>query len=240
MLKKIGYILGFILCAYSANLFAMGLRSFVALPLEQGGIVLRLQDIDNLQSDRNIAIANIALGITGKQALLFGMPYRLSPSGLNRSGDISFLYRYTAWQQDYAGGSNRIGLLGGGLIPTNKTSNGGIQVGAVATFYKGRHELDVDGLWGEGFRRKSPDRAQYDISYQFRITPAEYPESGLSAEWDAVVEYNGRWIEGKTLVHQATVGLQWIHPTWVIEGAVIKDINTPHDCQLMISVRYHI
>jgi len=95
--KKISYILGFIISIYSANLFAMGLRSFVALPLEQGGIVLRLQDIDNLNTDRNIAIANIALGITGKQALLFGIPYRLSPSGPNRSGDISFLYRYTAW-----------------------------------------------------------------------------------------------------------------------------------------------
>ena len=183
----------------------MGLRSFVALPLEQGGMIFRLQDLDTLNTNKNIAIADFAYGITGKQTLLFGIPYRLSPSGANRSGDLSLLYRYTAWQKDFAEGTYRLGLLGGGLIPTNNTSNGGAQGGAVATFYKGRHELDLDALWGQGFGT-SPNQAQYDASYQYRLTPAEYPESGLSPEWDAVVEYNGRWKQTNHLIHQATLG----------------------------------
>jgi len=216
----------------------MGLRSFVALPIEQGGMVLRLQDLDTLNGNKNQAIANFAYGITGNQTLLFDVPYRLSPSGKHRSGDLSVLYRYTAWQQDFQDGTNRLGLLGGGLIPTNSASNGGAQAGAVATFYRGRHEVDVDGLWGEGFR-KSPNKARYDISYQFRLTPAEYPESGLHSQWNAVMEYNGRWQQGNHLIHQATVGLQWIHATWVLEGGVIQDMNSPHDTQLIASVRYH-
>lgn len=223
----------------SNSAFPMGLRSFVALPLEQGGMVFRLQDLATLNKNSNIAIANFAYGITGKQTLFFSFPYRISPGGKNRSGDVSVLYRYTAWQQDFKDGTYRLGLLGGGLIPTNKISNGGAQGGAVATFYKGRHELDLDALWGQGFGR-SPNRAQYDVSYQFRISPAEYPESGLSSQWNVVVEYNGRWLQKKHLIHQATAGLQWIHATWVLEGGVIQDINGRHATQLIVSARIHV
>ena len=49
----------------------MGLRSFVALPIEQGGMVFRLQNLESLDENKNIAIANFAYGITGKQTLLF-------------------------------------------------------------------------------------------------------------------------------------------------------------------------
>ena len=219
----------------------MGIRSFVALPLEQGGMLFRLQDFGTFDGNKNTAIGNFTYGITGKQTLFFGLPYRLSPSSGNRSGDLSVLYRYTAWQKDFAKGTYRLGLLGGGLIPTNNSSNGGAQAGAVATFYKGRHELDLDALWGQGFG-KSPDRGQYDIAYQYRLTPAEYPESELSSEWDVDVEYNGRWkqTQTQTLIHQATVGLQWIHPTWVLEGGVIQGINGLHDTQFIMSTRIHV
>jgi hypothetical protein len=162
-----------------------------------------------------------------------------SPSGSNRSGDISVLYRYTAWQKDFSEGTYRLGLLGGGLIPTNNASNGGAQGGAVATFYKGRHELDLDALWRQGFG-KSPNRAQYDASYQFRLSPAEYPETGLTSQWNAVVEYNGRWQQTQQLIHQATLGLQWVHPSWVLEGGIVHDLNANHDNQLLLSVRYHL
>ena len=238
-MKKRILALGLLGIIFSGNSFSMGIRSFVALPLEQGGMVFRLQNFGTFDGDKNTAIGNFAYGITGKQTLFFGMPYRLSPSGKNRSGDLSVLYRYTAWQKDFKDGTYRLGLLGGGLIPTTDASNGGAQGGAVATFYKGRHELDIDGLWGQGFG-KSPNRAQYDVAYQYRLTPAEYPESGLSSEWDIDVEYNGRWQQNQTLIHQATLGLQWIHSTWVLEGGVIQDINGPHDTQFIISARIHV
>jgi len=216
----------------------MGLRSFVALPLEQGGIILRLQDLENLSNNTNIAIANVAYGLTGKQTLLLGIPYRLSPSGSNRSGDLSVLYRHIVWQRDKPDGTNRMGLLVGGLIPTTRISNGGKQVGFVATFYQGRREVDFDGVWLQGFG-KSPNRALYDISYQYRLTPAEYPEEGLSSQWNIVFEYNGRWLEKHNLLHQITMGLQWIHPTWVIEGGIIQTMNSARDTQIIISTRFH-
>jgi len=132
-----------------------------------------------------------------------------------------------------------LGLLGGALIATNKKSDGGGQLGGVATFYRGRHEVDFDGIWGQGFGR-SPSRSQYDISYQFRLTPKVYPEIGLSPELYSVMEYNGRWLEGHPMVHQITLGLQWVHATWVLEGGIIQDINDPHDTRIIISTRIHI
>ena len=224
---------------FIANAFAMPIRSFVALPLEQGGMIFRLQDLETLNSNKNVAIANFAYGITGKQTLLFGIPYRLSPSGRNRSGDLSVLYRYTAWQKDFKDGTYRLGLLGGGLIPTTNASDGSAQGGAVATFYKGRHELDFDALWAEGFG-KSPNRTQYDVSYQFRLSPAQYPDSGLVSQWNAVFEYNGRWQQNQQLIHQTTMGLQWVHETWVLEGGIIQDINGLHNTQFIISTRIHV
>ncbi len=238
-MQKLKWMLCILLILLSTNAFAMGLRSFVALPLEQGGMVFRLQNLETFNSNKNVAIANFAYGITGKQTLFFGIPYRLSPSGANRSGDLSVLYRYTAWQKDFKGGTYRLGLLGGGVIQTTNRSNGGAQGGAVATFYKGRLELDVDALWEQGFGQ-SLNRSQYDVSYQFRLSPAEYPESGLTSQWNAVLEYNGRWQQNQTLIHQATIGLQWIHPTWILEGGVIQDINGPHDTQFIISTRIHV
>jgi len=217
----------------------MGLRSFVALPLEQGGAVLRLQDIENLSNSGNIAIANLAYGITGNQSLLFGIPYRLSPGGANRSGDLSIVYRHIVWKEDFAEGTYRLGLLGGGLIPTNSMSNGGVQGGAVATFYKGRHELDLSGLFKQGFG-KSLNRAQYDASYQFRLSPAQYPGSDLTSQWNTVVEYNGRWQQTQQLIHQATLGLQWVHPSWILEGGIIQEFNAKHNSQVLLSVRYHL
>jgi hypothetical protein len=31
-----------------------------------------------------------------------------------------------------------------------------------------------------------PDGARYDVSWQYRMTPAEYPDWGLVSEWDVV------------------------------------------------------
>jgi len=49
---------------------------------------------------------------------------------------------------------------------------------------------------------------RYDISWQYRLTPAEFPEWGLSSEWDLVLELGGRYRQIQSTVHQATGGLQ--------------------------------
>jgi len=54
------------------------------------------------------------------------------------------------------------------------------------------------------------------------------------------MEYNGRYKEGNQLVHQATTGLQWVHPQWVLEGGISQNINASHDRLYLMSLRIHI
>ncbi len=216
----------------------MGLRSFVALPLEKNGTVLRLMDVYNFDRETNALTTNLAYGISGKQTLFFSLPYRSSPSGPDRLGDLNLLYRHIVWQVDENDGTSRLGLLGGIVIPTDHRRDFQVQAGAVATFYRQRHEWDLDILWLQGMDN-APNAARYDVSWQYRLTPAHYPEWGQASEWDAVLELNGRWTEGGTMVHQATTGLQWIHRRWVLEGGIVQDLNGPRETRLLISTRIH-
>ena len=145
MTGKLPFVLPGLLIAVSAiNANAMGIRSFVALPLEKGGTVVRLLGERNQDQDVNVLTTNLAYGVSAKQTLFLGLPYRLSPSGPDRLGDASALYRYTAWQVDNMEGTSRLGLLGGVVIPTDRDRDARLQAGAVATFYRTRHEWDLD------------------------------------------------------------------------------------------------
>ncbi len=218
--------------------WSMGLRSFVALPVEKGGQILRLQMERNDDSDVNTAIASLAYGLSGKQTLMFGLPYQVSPGGSDQLGDLSALYRHIVWQVDAPGRTSRLGLLGGAVIPTESGRDGAIQAGAVATFYRGRYAWDLDVLYQSG-RADRPDAGRYDISWQYRLTPAEYPDWGLVPEWDVVLELGGRYSEGQSTTHQATGGLQWVHRRWVLEGGLTKDLNGPRDRRALVSFRWH-
>ncbi len=217
---------------------AMGLRSFVALPIEDGGHVVRLITESNTDQSTDYLKANYAYGISSKQTLFFGLPYRLSPSGANETGNLSVLYRHILFQDDKKDSTTRIGLLGGAVLPTKKERDGAIQAGAVMTFYKKRYEIDADILYRQGLGNDK-NSGRYDLSWQYRLTPAQYPEWGVGSEWDAVLELNGRYIEGNSITHQVTTGLQWIHQQWVLEAGVFKDINNEHDLGFLLSTRFH-
>ncbi len=219
-------------------LWAMGLRSFVALPIEQGGHVVRLIAQSNKDQSTDYLKANYAYGISSKQTLLLGLPYRLSPSGSDETGNLSALYRHIIWQDDKKNSTTRIGLLGGVVLPTKKERNGSIQAGVVATFYENRYEFDADILYRQGLGNDK-NSGRYDLSWQYRLTPAKYPEWGVRSEWDIVLELNGRYLEGNATTHQITSGLQWIHKQWVLEGGVFKDINNEHDTGFLLSTRFH-
>ncbi len=238
MRRTVSLVAALWLLGLSPGAMAMGLRSFVALPLEKGGVVLRLLDQQNLSQDVNVLTTNLAYGISSKQTLFFGLPYRVSPSGGDRIGDLSVLYRHTVWQVDDAAGTRRLALLGGAVVPTISDRDGRLQAGAVATFSRGRYAWDLDVLWVQGVGN-APNAARYDVSWQYRLTPASYPEWGVGSEWDGVLELNGRWIEGNTFVHQVTAGLQWIHLRWVLEGGIVQDMNGPQDTRLVLSTRFH-
>ena len=222
----------------STQVQAMGIRSFVALPVEQGGAVVRLLDEHNGNTDDNVLTASLAYGLSGRQTLFAAMPYRLSSGVGDRLGDISLLYRHIVWQVDNMQGTSRLGLLGGLVIPTDQERDAAVQAGAVATFYQQRHEWDIDALWIEGLGKRE-DRARYDIAWQYRLSPAQHPDWGIGSEWDIDVELGGRWQRGNTLLHQATLGLQYITRRRVLEGALVQDINGSHDSRFILSSRLH-
>ena len=221
-----------------ATAAAMGIRAFVALPLDAGGTVLRLFGERNTDQDLDVLTTNLAYGLGTRQALFLGLPYRLSSGSGDRTGDLSLLYRHIVWQQDRREGTSRLGLLGGAVAPTDRDRDARLQAGAVATFYRGRQELDLDALWVEGLDA-APDSARYDIAWQYRLSPAHYPDWGFTSEWDIDLELGGRWKQHDDWVHQATVGLQSVHRRWVLEGAVVRDLNGPQDTRLVLSTRFH-
>jgi hypothetical protein len=217
---------------------AMGLRSFVALPVEKGGQVLRIQLLRNFDANIDQAIASLAWGIDGRSTLLFDIPYRLSPGGSDQLGDLSALYRRTVWQVDSPGKTSRLAWLGGVVIPTDSKRDTAVQAGAVATFYRGRFEWDLDILYQAG-QGNCPNSGRYDISWQYRLTPSEYPEWGLPTEWHLVLELGGRYRQDQSTVHQVTSGLQWIHPRWVLEAGITRDLNGPEETTALLGARWH-
>ena len=218
--------------------YSMGLRSFVALPVEKKGAVIRLAFEHIKGSDTDNLITSIAYGLSSNQTLLLGLPYRISPTGNNRQGDISALYRHMTWQQDSQSGTNRLGLLGGFIVPTENDRDAVIQAGFVFTHVKNRHEIDIDTLYQSGIDHRA-NRGRYDISWQYRLSPSEYPDWGIGQELNSVLELNGRWTEKNNITHQMTVGLQWIHQKLVIEGGIVKDINNAEEIRYILSTRFH-
>lgn len=217
---------------------AMGLRSFVALPLDKQGTVIRLFFEHALEADYDQLTTNIAYGISKNQTLFLSESFRFSGASAQRVGDVSMLYRHIIWQNDYRTGTNRLGLLGGIIIPTASEREMAIQTGFVFTHFSNRFEIDVDGLYQTGINSR-PDSGRFDVSWQYRLFPAEYPDWGMSSELYAVIEYNGRWKEENSLTHQLTTGLQWVHQSWVIEGGIAKEINNKNDWHFILSTRFH-
>ncbi|WP_202601088.1 MULTISPECIES: hypothetical protein [unclassified Vibrio] len=212
------------------------MRSFVALPIEKGGSVIRFAYEHNDGTD--VLLANAAYGLSANQAILLGLPYRLSPDGPDRQDDVSVLFRHIVWQHDSLSGTRRLGLLGGAIVPTESNRDAALQAGFVMTYFQGRHEWDLDALYQAGLQHR-PDSGRYDISWQYRLAPDERPEWGLPPELNSVLEFNGRWNEDTGTVHQITTGLQWVHKEWVIEGGLIKELNKSADWRYILSTRFH-
>lgn len=222
-----------------SSVFGMGLRSFVALPVDKGGAVIRLVYIREKDVDTDTLTINAAYGIDDKRTLLLGLPYRVSPAGDQRVGDLSVLYRHIIWREDSLSGTNRLGLLAGAVVPSDSSRDAAATIGFVFTHFKNRNEIDFDIVVNAGFDDR-PDSARYDLSWQHRITPVVHPEWGLVPELNVVLELNGRWNEDQPFSHQVTAGLQWIHRRWVIEGGVAKDVHLGAGLRYLLSARVHL
>lgn len=222
--------------------YALGLRSFVALPVGDGDLIMRFQNIYNFDDDVNTNPVSFAYGVTKDAALFVTVPYvsKLPDSDPpSRITNIPALLRLIAVQKDTDYTTFRVGLLGGGLIPVDSDSDGGGRFGAVSTLYFGRSEIDLDGLYTVGFGRNL-NTAQYDLSWQYRIFPKVFDEWELGYSINTVLEANGRWRETNTVVHQVTAGLQFVYPRWVFEGGVTQDYNAEYKTALTLSIRVHV
>ncbi len=225
-------------CLVGNVAYAGGLRSLVALPLEPGGIIVRLQGIGSSSPD-NISVAGTLLyGLTTRQTLILSVPYRDLETGDDGFGYVTGLYRRTVYQHDEPNATRRIAVIGGVRVPTDGDLDPQISAGLVTTIYKRRSEWDLDLVWMQGLGR-SGNNARYDVSWQYRLTPAEYPEWGIPTEWQSVVELGGRYAEGSEMVHQLTVGALWVHPSWVLETGIIQDLNGPNATSFLLGIRKH-
>jgi hypothetical protein len=222
----------------SPQLRAMGLRSLVALPVNKGGSVLRFLSDFNIDSDRTVLFSSFAYGLSGTQAILFGLPYGLSTANDERLGDFSALYRRTLWQKDTAVGTNRLAFLGGFVLATGSNRDDAAQAGLVFSHFKDRHEIDINALFQRGFAHR-PDSGRYDFSWQYRINPTVLPDWGIADEIYTVVELNGRWQQGHGTSQQFTAGLSWVKPRWVIDAGIVQELNKQQDMHLLISSRFH-
>jgi len=217
---------------------AGGLRTLVALPLEPGGIVTRLQVVGSSNPDNMLVSASVLYGLTTRQTLIINVPYRNLQRGDDGFGYVTGLYRGTVYQYDEPGATRRIAVIGGLRVPTDSDLDTQIAAGLVATVYKQRSEWDFDIVWMQGLGRGG-NNARYDVSWQYRLTPSEYPEWGIPTEWQSVVELGGRYAEGSEMVHQLTVGALWVHPSWVLEAGVIQDLNGPDVTSFLLGIRKH-
>ena len=225
-------------CALSNTGYAMGIRSLVALPVEKGGAVIRLALNHNQQADSTSLTTSAAYGINPRQTLLMALPYRLSPSGNDRLGDSSVLYRHITWQHDHLQGTDRLGLLAGVLVPGQGNSDTALQTGLVFSHFINRHEIDLDALYRTGMGERA-DSGRYDISWQYRLLPKQHADWGVSDELYSVVEFNGRWQQLNGTTRQITMGLQWVKASWVVEAAVIRNISHHQQDQYLLSTRFH-
>ncbi|UTW08939.1 hypothetical protein [Pseudomonas benzenivorans] len=209
---------------------AMGLRSFVALPLEKGGTVLRPLVEYNGEADTTQLTTELGYGLSANQTLLLALPYRLAGGQGERIGDLSALYRHQLWSADSYSGTTRWSLLGGAFVDRDGKLRP--QLGTVATWFHDRHEIDAD-LLAAGSGSGAPRSGRYDLSWQYRLNP------GDRVWWMSVLELGGRWQEGHRATQQLTMGLQRIEGRWVIEGGVVRDLNNDHDTSTLLGVRFH-
>jgi len=170
--------------------------------------------------------------------LIIGVPYENLEFGDDGFGYVTAFYRGTVYQHDEPNATRRVAVIGGLRAPTDSELDPQIAVGMVATVYKQRSEWDFDLVWMEGVGR-SGNNARYDVSWQYRLTPAEYPEWGIPTEWESVIELGGRYEEGSEMVHQLTVGALWVHPSWVLEAGIIQDLNGPEATSILLGIRKH-
>lgn len=233
------FIFTILLISTIQSVFALGIRTFVAVPIAKGDWIFRLFDVNNPGTGTNVLNTGVVYGLDAKHALFFDSPVTIRPSGARKVNNVGFFYRYTAYQADALGQTFRIGLLGGGIVPTGSNGNRAIRAGGVVTYFKGRNQIDSDLIWSQGLGN-TLNNLRYDVSWQFRLSPSEHDDNVLGSALNTVVEYNGRQLQNQNVRHQITAGLQWVSPQWMLETGLVHDLNFNKDTSLVAGIRIHV
>ncbi len=238
---------------------AAGINTDVALPVRKGGFVYRSQvrfvraSDDPTPMSRGIdayMVPNVLVyGASQRTTLLGVLPYVLQAVELTSAGtrqkshvdgfgDLTFLLRQTVYARDALQRTSRLGLLGGTVVPTGKEEfsahSTGFLLGGVYTLQAGRHELDADLLYKvntEGRGVTLGNELKYDLAYELRVSPWQWPERGTPSQVYAILEVNGtskaRTVSdgvelsdtGGTVVFLSP-GIQWVTVRVIYEASV--------------------
>ena len=102
---------------------AGGLRALVALPLEPGGVVTRLQFVGSSSPDNMTVAGTVLYGLTTRQTLIIHVPYRDLETGSDGFAYVTGLYRRTVYQHDEPNATRRIAVIGSLRVPTERGFN---------------------------------------------------------------------------------------------------------------------
>ena len=230
MIRRLGWCLLILLLA--ADVHAAGINTDVALPVREGGFIYRTQlryataSDDPTSLDRDIEtylIPNVLVYGATERTTLFGIVRYVSQSvdlsidgsrernDVQGFGDLTFLLRQTIYARDAVQRTSRLALIGGLEIPSGKeelsSHSTDFILGGVYTLQTGRHELDADLLYKvntEGRGVELGDELRYDVAYELRVTPWEWPERGTPSQIYLVLEANGH-SAGKTVTPDGEV-----------------------------------
>ncbi len=215
-----GFLLGPLLALLTAgSLQAAGINTNVALPVREGGFVYRTQlryvstSDDPTPLDRDIdayIIPNVRVyGATARTTLFSILPFisqsvessmggSRQDTDLQGFGDLTFLLRQTVYVRDAVQRTSRLALIGGLEIPSGKddfsSHSTDFVLGGVYTLQTGRHELDADLLYKVNTEARDVelgDELRYDLAYELRISPWNWPQQGTPSQIYLVLEANG-------------------------------------------------
>ncbi len=234
--------------------FSAGINTNVALPVAQGSFVLRYQGRSTWMDGGTRVFALpvvLAYGVTPSTTGMAVQPYvflrRPDDSTASGLGDPTFLLRQTVLHYDAPRTTSRLALIAGVAPDWGATAvragGTGYLAGAVYTLQKERWEFDADSLYRRsnsknGFR--PGDFLSYDVAVQWRLSPAAWPETGVPAQWNLVLEFNGTTEErarqggagiadsGGTIL-RLSPGLQYVTQRFIFEASllipVVRNLN---------------
>ncbi len=246
MKKTFSFLVLIFLMSHSENLTAVPINSDVALTPAEGVSIIRSQVrfthaervSGKVRKQNVLAMPTVYVyGLKENLALFATLPVlyqelteqtATGEDKIFRSGfaDMTFLAKYRIYQKDEFLKTTRIALIGGLETPTGKdrfSSDSFDPIfGGVYTHQTDQGEFDADLIykWNTGSGTQSFDTLRYDLAYQHRVWPLQYPEKGVPALFNIVAEVNGLYTtQGSNMVFLSP-GVQFVTKRWILESSI--------------------